>query len=180
MWSMVETRHSNKMAGDFRCCGLQEWREVRQAARHAAAHVQLQLGNHLAALRHANASLSGSRDAAAATENDVRCIAAECLALAGDHGTAVAAFLLRNIKDASDELPESQQSTARLLQCAASVQLSAGSAESLHIAARHAGAAKQLQPDSHAAALLAVQAELLAGDTAGALTLVRNQPSSHP
>lgn len=152
---------------------------MRQAARHAAAHVQLQLGNHLAALRHANAALSSSQDAAAARQNDVRCIAAECLALAGDHGTAVAAFLLSDIKDAPDELPESQTSTARLLHCAASVQLSAGSAESFHIAAQHAGAAKVLQPDSHAAALLAVQAELLAGNTAGALTLVRNAPSSH-
>jgi hypothetical protein len=178
MCGMMETRHSRTMEGDVRCCGLQECHEVRQAARHAAAHVQLQLGNHLAALRHANAALSSSRDAAGAPENDVRCIAAECLALAGDHGNAVAAFLLRDIKDASVELPESQQSTARVLRCAASAQLSTGSVESLHIAAQHAGAAKQLQPDSHAAALLAVQAELLAGNTAGALTLVRNAPSS--
>ena len=158
---------------------LQECHEVQQAARHAAAHVQLQLGNHLAALRHVNASLSSSQEAAAATQDDVRCIAAECLALAGHHGNAIAALLLRDIKDASEELPELQQSTARLLHCAASVQLSAGSADSLHIAARHAGAAKQRQPDSHAAALLAVQAELLAGNTAGALMLVRNAPSSH-
>ena len=179
MWSMAETRHSHKMAGDFMCCGLQKCEEVRQAARQAAAHVQLQLGNHLAALRHANALLSSSPDAAAAPENDVRCIAAECRALAGDHGTAVAAFLLRDIKDAPDELPESQQSTARLLHCAASAQQSAGSAESLHIAAQHAGAATLLQPDSHAAALLAVQAALLAGNTAGALKLVRNVPSIH-
>ena len=160
-------------------CGLQESHEVRQAARHAAAHVQLQLGNHLAALRHANASFSSSQDAAATVENDVRCIAAECLALAGHHGNAVAAFLLRDIKDAPDESPDSQQSMARLLQCAASVQLSAGSAESMHIAARHAGAARLQQPDSHVAALLAVQAELLAGSTAGALKLVRNAPSIH-
>ena len=155
------------MEGDVRCCMLQECHEVRQAARHAAAHVQLQLGNHLAALRHAKASLSSSQDAAAAPVGEALCC------------NAVAAFLLRHIKDGSDQLPESQQSTARLLQCAASVQLSAGSADSLHIAARNAGAAKQLQPDSHAAALLAVQAELLAGNTVGALKLVRDAPSIH-
>ena len=153
---------------------------MQQAALHAAAHVQLQLGNHLAALRHATSVLRMPQAAAADTHDDVRRIAAECLALAGSGSNAVAAFLERAVRDAADE-PSGLQSnsTAGLLRCAASMQIAAGGAQSLQSAAQHARKAQLLQPDSHAAALLAIQVELLAGNTTGALQLVEGLPGSH-
>lgn len=161
---------------------------MRPAARLAAAHVQLLSGNHLVALRHAQGFLGSASEAAAAERANAHCLAAECLALAGRHGEAADAHLVQAVEaavsgQAVDVQPDVQQelreAAARLHECAASLLLAAGGADRQESAAKHAAAAQVLQPDSQAAALLALQARLLAGDTAGALQMLRTQQSEH-
>lgn len=158
---------------------MQELRAVQQAALLNAAHVELRLGNHLVALQHVQTFLARHSDAAPADMIAAQYLAAECLAGSGRPGEAVDVHLAQALDAAAsagqaDSTQQDLQGTAALLHAnAACLLLEAGGAGRADSAAKHAAAARELQPELQAAALLLVQSKLLSGNVAGALQALR-------
>lgn len=170
----------------------QELRAVRHAALLAAAHVELRRGNHLVALRYAQALLADP-DAAAAARAAAHEQVAEALACGGALPEALAQVVAAQElapkvvrqSESSSESPAGD--TGRTVPDAAADAAAAGRQArqevNAAVAAMQGGAAQQaeggiqkalaLQPGLCQAQLAALQGQLLGGDTAAALQMLR-------